>query len=127
MTRQFSALYSALLFLVLVPVTATASDLQPVTAADESRAKEIADIALQWWFKNRGLLAEESWRVVGSFRVARPIPGFAERDDPVYEVRIRHLHTQGPSGILWVNARTEKVIALGAPVSESLSPLESGR
>jgi hypothetical protein len=89
-------------------------DLKPPTAGEERRAFEIGEIAREWWLKNRGLLAEESFKVAGSFSAARPISKFAARDDRLWEVRVLHLHTGSPTGILWINDRTGRVLALGA-------------
>jgi hypothetical protein len=94
-------------------------DLNPPSAGEEKRAMEIREVALRWWFKHRGLLAEESVRVAGYFQVARPISGFAARDDRVWEVRVVHLHSGGPSGVLWIHDKTERVIGLGLSMSES--------
>lgn len=88
-------------------------DLQPPSNVDKKHVSQIETIALQWWLKNRGLLAEESLRVAGYFSVARPIAKFAARDDRVWEIRVIYMHTGGPSGILWINDRTSKVIGLG--------------
>ncbi len=88
-------------------------DLKSPAASEEKRASEIEKIGVEWWLKNRGLLAEEALRVAGYFSAARPIAEFAARDDRVWEVRVIYLHTGGPSGILWINDRTGKVIALG--------------
>jgi hypothetical protein len=93
-------------------------DLKSPSADDEKRVTEMRELALRWWFTNRGMLAEESVRVAGYFQVARPIADFAARDDRVWEVRVVHLHSGGPSGVLWINDRTEKVIALGVPAKE---------
>jgi hypothetical protein len=90
-------------------------DLTPPSAADEKRATEIRKLALRWWVAHRGLLAEESLRVAGHFQVVRPISGFAVRGDRVWEVRVVHLHGGTPSGVLWINDRTEELIALGVP------------
>jgi hypothetical protein len=80
----------------------------------ERGVSEIGEIGLAWWVKNRGLLAEESLRVAGSFAVVRPMGQFAGRGDRVWEVRIIHLRTGGPTGILWIHDQTEQVLALGA-------------
>lgn len=88
-------------------------DLRPPTPADEKRVAEVREIGLQWWFKHRGLLAEESFKVAGYFVTARPVAQFSARDDRVWEVRVLHLHTGGPSGVLWINDSTGKVIAMG--------------
>jgi hypothetical protein len=110
---------SAILFALLGVVVQAAQltqlpDLKSPAASEEKRVSEIREIGLSWWLKNRGLLAEESFKVAGYFSVARPIADFAARDDRVWEVRVLHLHTRGPTGILWINDKTEKVIALGA-------------
>ncbi len=99
-----------------------APDLEAPAASDEKRVSEIKTIGLQWWVRNRGLLAEESLEVAGYFSVARPIASFAARDDRVWEVRVRHLHTRGPTGIVWINDTTEKVIALGAEEKDDTEP-----
>jgi hypothetical protein len=88
-------------------------DLKSPAANEENRVSQIEKIGLEWWLKNRRLTAEEALRVAGYFSVARPIAEFAARDDRVWEVRVIHLHTGGPSGILWINDRTGKVIGLG--------------
>ena len=97
---------------------APAPDLRSPAASEGKRVSEITKISLQWWTKNRGLLAEESFKVAGYFSVARPIAKFAARGDRVWEVRVLHLHTGGPTGIVWINDKTEKVIALGAEEKE---------
>ena len=99
------------------------SDLSSPAASDEKRASEIREISLKWWLKNRGLLAEESFNVAGYFSVARPITEFAARDDRVWEVRVVHLHTGGPSGVLWINDKTERVIGLGAEDKGKTEPV----
>ncbi len=98
-------------------------DLKSPAASDEKRISEIRKISLEWWLKHRGLLAEESFRVAGYFSVARPIAKFAARDDRVWEVRVLHLHTGGPTGIVWINDKTEKVIALGGEEKEETKPI----
>ena len=111
---------SPVILFLLLGVVVQAAELTPVpdlkspAASDEKRIAEVRKISLAWWLKNRGLLAEESFKVAGYFSVTRPIAQFAARDDRVWEVRVLHLHTGGPTGIVWVNDKTEKVIALGA-------------
>jgi hypothetical protein len=108
-----------MIFFTLLGIAAGAAevrklpDLTSPSAHERKRASEIETIGLAWWFKNRGMAAEESLIVAGHFSVARPIAGFAARDDRVWEIRVIHLHTGGPSGILWVNDRTGRVIGLG--------------
>lgn len=101
-------------------------DLKSPAASDEKRVSEIREISLKWWLKNRGVLAEESLHVAGYFSVARPITKFAARDDRVWEVRVLHLHTGVPTGIVWINDKTEKVIALGAEEKEQTEPIAQG-
>lgn len=116
-----------ILFLLL-GIVANAAELTPVpdlkspSANDQKRVSEIREIAFKWWFKNRGLLAEESFRVAGYFSVTRPIAEFAARDDRVWEVRVVHLHTGGPSGVLWINDKTERVIGLGTEEKGKAEP-----
>jgi hypothetical protein len=103
----------AILFLLLGPVVHAAelmpaSDLMPPAASDGRRVAEIREVGLAWWVKNRGLLAEESPRVAGSFAVVRPMGQFAGRDDRVREVRIIQLQAGGPTGILWSHTRPSK-------------------
>jgi len=98
-------------------------DLKSPASSDEKRVSEIMEITLEWWLKNRGVLAEESFKVAGFFSVARPIAKFAARDDRVWEVRVLHLHTGGPTGIVWINDKTEKVIALGTEAKEKTEPI----
>ncbi len=100
-------------------------DLKSPSASDHKRVSEIREIGFKWWFKYRGLLAEESFRIVGYFSVTRPIAGFAARDDRVWEVRVVHLHTGGPSGVLWINDKTERVIGLGAEERAKAEPVVS--
>lgn len=100
-----------------------APDLKSPAASDEKRVSEIRKISLEWWLRNRGVLAEESFKVAGYFSVARPIAKFAARDDRVWEVRVLHLHTGGPTGIVWINDKTEEVIALGAEEKEKAEPI----
>jgi hypothetical protein len=107
-----------ILFLLLGIATNAAEmralpDLKSPAANEEKRVSQIKKIGLEWWLKNRGLAAEEALRVAGYFSVPRPIAEFGARDDRVWEVRVIHLHTGGPSGILWINDRTGKVIGLG--------------
>jgi hypothetical protein len=101
----------------------TGPDLKSPAASDEKRVSEIREISLAWWLKNRGLLAEESFKVAGYFSVARPIANFAIRDDRVWEVRVLHIHTGGPTGIIWINDKTEKVIALGVEKKAGTEPV----
>lgn len=98
-------------------------DLKSPVADDGKRVSEISKIGRDWWVRNRGLLAEESVKVAGYFSVARPIAQFATRDDRIWEVRVLHLHTGAPTGILWINNETEKVIALGVGEKEKTEPI----
>jgi len=100
----------------------SAPDLKAPVPTEKKAVLEVRNIALGWWARNQGLMAEESFRVAGHFQVARPIPKFAARDDRVWEVRVIHLHTGGPSGILWINDRTKQVIALGAAEKKRARP-----
>jgi hypothetical protein len=119
--------YAFVIAWILLGLTATAAELKPkpdLTApstGDEKRVAEIREVGTRWWMQSRGLLAEESVRVVGYFRVIRPIPQFAERDDRVWEVRIIHLEG-APTGVLWINDKTQKVMALGLPDPERTEP-----
>jgi hypothetical protein len=117
------------IFVLLFGIAANAADLTPVpdlespSANDQTRVSEIREIGFRWWFKNRGLLAEESFRVAGYFSVTRPIAEFAARGDRVWEVRVVHLHTGGPSGVLWINDKTERVIGLGGEDKGQAEPV----
>ena len=120
LNRSVYVMRTTLLTLFLLFGTATnAAELRPLpdlkspAPNEEKRISEIEKIGLAWWLKNRGLAAEEALSVAGYFSVARPIAEFAARDDRVWEVRVIHLHTGGPSGILWINDRTGNVIGLG--------------
>jgi len=53
---------------------------------------------------------------------ARQAAEFAARDDRVWEVRVLHLHTGAPTGIMWINVMTEKVFVLGAEENEPTEP-----
>ena len=97
--------------------------LKAPAASDAKRVSEIREIGLDWWLKNRGVLAEESFKVVGYFFVARPIAKFANRNDRLWEVRVLHLHTGAPTGIMWINDKTEEVIALGVEEKEQNEPI----
>jgi hypothetical protein len=99
-------------FLHAEPLGQPIPDLKAPLIADAARTKKIEHIGIRWLLKNRGLLAEESASVKGYFSVARPIKGFADRNDVVWEVRIDYIEGQ-PTGILWINEKTQKVIALG--------------
>ena len=101
-------------------------DLRSPSPRDEKRMTEVQEIGLQWWFQHHGVLAEESFKVAGSFITARPIAQFSERDDRIWELRVLHLHTGGPSGILWVNDKTGKVIAMGGPTQSRSSEAPAG-
>ena len=65
-----------ILFLLL-GIAANAAELTPVpdlkspSANDQKRVSEIREIGFKWWFKNCGLLAEESFRVAGYLSVTR--------------------------------------------------------
>ncbi len=114
--------------LLLVGLVVQAAELTPMPdlkapeSAEDQSVAAVRDFAVGWWMRNQGLLAEESFRVAGHFQVVRPIPGFAARDDRVWEVRVIHMHTGGPSGILWINDKTKKVIALGAAEKKKTEP-----
>ena len=98
-----------------------APDLKPPSGGDERRVAEIHKIGMRWWLEHRGLLAEETVRVVGSFQAIRGIPRFAEGGDRVWEVRIVHLRG-APTGVLWVSDRNQKVMSLGLPEGERTEP-----
>lgn len=89
-------------------------DLQPPAGVDQKQLARIEDLGREWWQKNRGLLAEESLKLAGYFSVARPLANFAERNDRVWEIRVVHMHSGGPTGILWVNEKSGQVVGLGA-------------
>jgi hypothetical protein len=94
------------------PVLQPILDLKAPSISDADRVKVIHDIGDEWWFRNRGRLAEERLSVKGYFSVVRPIKDFADRGDTVWEVRI--LHSLGPpTGVLWINEKNQKVIGLG--------------
>jgi hypothetical protein len=109
---------------LMTAAAANGADLQPLpdlktpAASDKERLSKIHDIATAWWLKNRGLLAEESIRVAGYFSIVRPIEDFAKRDDRVWEVRVIYSHSS-PTGILWVNDKTGKVLGLGVEAKDS--------
>lgn len=109
-----------LVVLLCIALPAHSAELEPLpdlkspTAKDKERVSQINQIGTQWWLKHRGLLAEESLRVVGYFSVARPIADFANKNDRVWEVRIVYMYTGVPAGILWVNDKNGQVIGLGA-------------
>jgi hypothetical protein len=105
------------------------ADLKAVTAVDKERSAQVEDLALKWWMKNRGMLAEESLTVAGYFSVVRPIANFAERNDRIWEVRVIHMHAGGPTGVLWVNDRTGSVMGLGVentPISDLQQMIPGG-
>jgi hypothetical protein len=115
-----SAFFIAWILLGLIGMAAELKpmpDLTTPSRGDEKRVAAIRELGTQWWLHSRGLLAEESVRVVGYFRVSRPIPRFAEREDRAWEVRIIHLEG-APTGVLWINDKTQNVIALGLPEPE---------
>jgi hypothetical protein len=109
---------------MLVPVLCTTLSADPVlleksssglntpTGADVATEKGIEQIAFQWWLINGGLSADESLVIAGNFSASRPIKGFAEVGDVIWEVRaIRSF--KGLTGVLWINEKTGKVEALG--------------
>jgi len=93
--------------------TPPVTGLQPPSILDASHAQKLKIIGLRWWMHNRGLLKEESQEIAGYFSVVRPIKGFADRGDIVWEIRMLHLDDATPDGILWINEKTQKVIGLG--------------
>jgi hypothetical protein len=95
------------------PATEDLPGLKSPANSNLKQLDEIKKIGLEWWFQNRGLMAEESARIAGCFSVVRPIKNFAARDDVVWEVRIVHFLGGSLTGILWINERTQQVIALG--------------
>jgi hypothetical protein len=95
------------------PVLQPIPDLKPPSAGDLATKKRIESIGTEWWLKNRGLLAEESPRVAGYFYVFRSIKGFADRGDRVWEIRMIYLGTQCPTGVLWINEKSGKILGLG--------------
>jgi hypothetical protein len=82
-----------------------------LTSAVPSR-NEALSLTQKYWFRNHGLLAEESFAVTGLYRIGREIKGFAARGDWVWEVRVLHLNLS-VDGVLWVNAQSKKVIVFG--------------
>jgi hypothetical protein len=94
------------------PIGQPIPDLKAPSSSEVPRAEKMRSIGTEWWLKNRGLLAEESLKVAGYFCVVRPIPGLADRGDIVWEIRVIHLEGS-PTGILWINEKTQKVIGLG--------------
>jgi hypothetical protein len=100
---------------LLCPIVALAQtqlkpipDLKPASEYTKDKIEEIGRLAYHHW----QFLAEEAPRVSGSFKTIRPIQGFSEKGDLIWEVRIIHL-TQVPTGILWINDRTKDVLVLG--------------
>ena len=85
-------------------------DLRPASDYPAEKIDEISRLAFRHW----QFLAEESAKVVGTFKTIRSIPSFSQSGDLIWEVRIIHL-TQIPTGVLWVNDRTKDVIVLGNP------------
>ena len=69
-------------------------------------------IALQYWFKNHGLLAEEGIGATGLFRIGRDIKDFAARGEWVWEIRVIQ-HGLSLDGVIWINAHTKKILAFG--------------
>ncbi len=88
-------------------------DLKPPSGIDQKQLSRIETIGLDWWLKNRGLLAEESLTITGYFSTARPIAQFSAHGDRIWEARINYTPTASPTGILWINDRTGKVLGLG--------------
>jgi hypothetical protein len=82
---------------------------------EKAELAEARERATEFWFKAQGILAEESIRPERAFKAVRAIEGFAERDDRIWEVRVVYLTGQ-TTGLLWINARTKRVQALGVPV-----------
>jgi hypothetical protein len=70
------------------------------------------DMALQYWVKNHGLLAEEGVGATGLFRIGRDIKDFATRGEWIWEIRVIH-HGLSLDGVIWINAHTKKIRALG--------------
>lgn len=70
------------------------------------------DMALQYWFKNHGLLAEEGVGATGLFRIGRDIKEFATRGEWVWEIRVIQ-HGLSLDGLIWINAHTKKILAFG--------------
>jgi hypothetical protein len=70
------------------------------------------DLALQYWHSSQGLLAEEGLEVTGLFHVGRQINGFATSGEWIWEIHVTHLGF-GLDGIIWINAHTRKIRALG--------------
>ncbi len=99
-------------FLRAEPMGHPIHDLEAPLSSDAGRVRHVEDIGIGWWLKNRGLLAEETVKVKGYFSVVRPIKGFANQNDIVWEVRIAIMGVR-PTGILWVNENNEKVMGLG--------------
>jgi hypothetical protein len=88
------------------------SGLNSPKSVNAATEKGIEQIAIQWWLVHRGLLADESLIIAGNFSVSRPIKGFADSGDVVWEVRaIRSFKRL--TGVLWINEKTGKVTALG--------------
>ena len=83
-------------------------DLKPASEYPRDKIEAITKLAYQHW----PFLAEEGPHVAGSFKTIRAVPGFSQRDDLIWEVRIIHM-LRTPSGILWINERTKEVIILG--------------
>ena len=114
----FLILFSTLYADELKPIP----DLKKPTDSDAQRVSEITKIGQDWWLRHRGLLAEESFRIVGYFTVARSTKDFADVKDTVWEIRVIYLHTHVPTGVLWINERTKKVIALGIEEKQKAEP-----
>lgn len=83
-------------------------DLKPASEYPKEQIEQVAKLAFRHW----QFLAEESPNVAGSYKTARAIPGFSQKGDLIWEVRIIHL-VQAPTGILWINDRTKEALVLG--------------
>lgn len=96
---------TAFLFIALTIGTVSASETT-------EREQNIRKVALEFWLRERGLLAEERIEIVREFDAPRPITGFTEKGERIVEVCVMHI-SNAPSGILWLHEKSGAVQAIG--------------
>ena len=109
-------------FLHADPLPSPVTGLVTPASSDGPRAKSMESIGFEWWHHHRGFEDREQMpHAEGYFTVIRPMKGFAQAGDVVWELRV----ILGPfalSGILWINERTHQVIALGVDLPKTSVP-----
>jgi len=91
--------------------------LDAAAVADVEAARKAA---LEHWFHERGVLAEESFHVAALFRLGEDITAVGARDEWVWEVRVMHL-SGALNGIVWVNAHSKAAFSTG-PTRRRVAP-----